>query len=120
MDQSLKYSSILFPNHDTSSDPEVSIEPSMPEASAVGLHADLNEAIALFLADRFDAETWRVGVSTDHGYSIARLPLLANRECHDCRAISRQIVFSTRDAFGRPGFFFLLVVSPLLRYRISD
>ena len=45
----------------------------MPQTAAVGLNADLNEPITLFLAHRLDTECARVCVGTDHGYRISWL-----------------------------------------------
>ena len=49
----------------------------MPETSAIGLHADLQEAVILLLADGFDSEAGRVRVGTDHGNRVARLLMSA-------------------------------------------
>lgn len=38
----------------------------MPEATAVGLNADLHEALAALLAHGLDPENGRIGMGTDH------------------------------------------------------
>lgn len=45
----------------------------MPKATSIGLNADLNEALTLLLADRFDPQHRGVGVGPDHGDGIAGL-----------------------------------------------
>jgi hypothetical protein len=38
----------------------------VPDASTIGLNADLNETLATLLAHRLDPQNRRVGVGTDH------------------------------------------------------
>ena len=79
---------------------KISVEPSVPQPATIGLDPDLYETIALLFAHRLDAETGRVGVSTDHRDGIARLPFLANRKGNHCRAIPRQVVLAAWDTGG--------------------
>ena len=50
----------------------------MPDATAVGLHADLNEALATLLAHGLNPQDRRVGVRTNHRDGVAGLGLLVN------------------------------------------
>lgn len=45
----------------------------VPDTSAVGLNADLDEAFATLLAHGLDPQNRRVGVGTDHGDGVAWL-----------------------------------------------
>jgi len=51
----------------------------VPEATAVGLNAHLDEALATLLAHGLDPQDGRVGVGTDHRDGVAGLEVsLAN------------------------------------------
>ena len=76
----LHYRAVGISCHCSPGYPEISVEPGVPQASSVSLHTDLYEPFPLLLADRFDAQTWRVGMGSYHGDRIARLPFFADRE----------------------------------------
>lgn len=89
LDQLLHDGSIAGASHHSASDTQITIEPwrelaeshhqgigqhtGVPDASAVGLNADLDEAFPALLAHGLDPQHRRVGVSTDHGDGVARL-----------------------------------------------
>ena len=51
----------------------------MPDATTVGLNADLDEALAILLAHGLDPQDGRVGMGTDHRDGVAGLEMsLAN------------------------------------------
>lgn len=81
---------------DSSGDAEVAVEPAVPDAAAVGLDADLHEADVALLGDGLDAQGRGVGVGANHGDGVARLPLLADGEGDDGRAIAGEVVFPSR------------------------
>jgi hypothetical protein len=46
---------------------------SVPDASTIGLHANLNEALAALLTHGLNPQNRRVGVGTDHRDGVTRL-----------------------------------------------
>jgi hypothetical protein len=102
VDESLYDVPVLFSDHSSASQAEISIKPCMPQSASIRLDTNLDESIALLLADGFDAQTGRVSMSADHRDRIARLPLLPNGKGNDCRGIPGENVFAARNTAGRP------------------
>ena len=81
----------------------------MPQTAAVGLNADLDEPITLFLAHGLDTECARVCVGTNHGYRVSWLitrhqissgitqgVFLQTRTFHLCPIANARIVVALR------------------------
>lgn len=81
----------------------------MPEAAAVFLNANLEEAIGLSLADGLDSQTRRVGVRSNHADWVSRAPLRADGEGDDGGAVAGEKIFPTGLKGGVPGVFLLLM-----------
>lgn len=74
---------VAVPHQHAAGDGQVSVEPGVPDAAAVGLDADLQKAGVRLGADGLDAQARRIGMRADHGDGVAGAPFLADGEGHD-------------------------------------
>lgn len=93
---------VLFADEDATGDAQVAIEPRVPDATAIGLDADLQEAVGRLLADGLDAQAGRVGVGADHADWVSGLPLGTDGEGNDGRAVAGHIVLAAGLDGGEP------------------
>ena len=98
-------------DHDPACDAEITIEPSVPETTAISLACNLNKAVALSLGYRLDAQAWRIGVRTDHANRVAGLPFLADCKRNDRGAVSCEKVLAAGLNGWCPRVSLLVVIS---------
>jgi hypothetical protein len=75
----------------------------VPDAAAVRLDADLQEADLGLARDGLDAEAGGVGVGADNGDGVARTPLAADGEGDDGGAVAGEVVLAARANGRGPG-----------------
>mmetsp|Transcript_5132 Transcript_5132/g.14542 ORF Transcript_5132/g.14542 Transcript_5132/m.14542 type:complete len:225 (-) Transcript_5132:116-790(-) len=85
-----------MPDHHTSRDAQIAIEPRMPQTTAVALHGELDgTAASMPLAAGLHLEVWRVRVSSNNFEAIAGLVLFSHRERHDGTPVLGKVVLAT-------------------------
>jgi hypothetical protein len=85
---------VAFADQHAAGKTQVTVEPGVPDAAAVGLDADLQVPDVALLGDGLDSQAGGVGMGADDGDGVTRAPFAADGKGKDGRAVAGEVVFA--------------------------
>lgn len=92
----LLHDAVTLTDQHAASKTQITVEPRVPYATAVGLDADLQVADVALPGDGLDSQAGRISVSADNGDGVAGTPLAADSKGEDGRAVAGEVVLAAR------------------------